>query len=1314
MDSNHTCKPLSEKGQAFVDLLSRQIVLLDGAMGTMIQRYRLHEKDFRNDSLSDVEKDLKGNNDLLSLTRPDIIEQIHRDFFKAGADLVETNTFSATTIAQADYGLEDWVDSINLESARIARKVADEISQEENRPTFVAGALGPTNRTASISSDVNRPEFRSVNFDQLKIAYYQQAKALVEGGVDLLQVETIFDTLNAKAALYAIEDLFDELDKRLPVVVSVTITDRSGRTLSGQTVEAFWNSIRHFKPTCVGLNCALGADLMRPYLEDLSRVADTFVHVYPNAGLPNPLSDTGYDETPDYTGSAVGGFAKDGLVNMVGGCCGTTPEHIKKVAEKVHPFPTRTIPQITPALRLSGLEPLNVVAGKSEFLNVGERSNVMGSPRFKRLIKEGDFEGALAIAHSQVEKGAQVIDVNFDEGMLDGEASMEKFLCLIASEPDISRVPIMIDSSKWSVIEAGLKCIQGKGIVNSISLKEGEEKFKEHARKVMRYGAAVIVMAFDENGQAVGKDDKIAIAQRSFKILTEEVGMGPQDIIFDLNILTVATGMEEHNNYAINFIEAVRAVKECCPGVRTSGGLSNVSFSFRGNNPVREAMHAAFLHHATQAGLDMAIVNPGLLMDYHEMGSELKERVEDVILNRNPEATDHLIELAEAIKAGTQKPDVKAAGSGSVEDRINQALIQGMTLLRDLAEQSIKKGDPQILEQFLTSGIAKAETGLKKKQVTGNRDWRAGTVEERLSHALVKGIVQYVDSDVEEARQKFNRPLEVIEGPLMAGMKVVGKLFGEGKMFLPQVVKSARVMKKAVACLQPYMEKDEGEASNAGTFLIATVKGDVHDIGKNIVGVVLGCNGYRVIDLGVMVDSEKILKAAIEEKAEFIGLSGLITPSLDEMISIARKMEDRGYKVPLLIGGATTSRAHTAIKIAPHYSGPVVNVADASLVTEVCNLLINPNSRDAYVSELKDKQLGIRQRYAEGDVGKTKYIPIEEARQRAFQSKWEEIPVYKPETLGIQVFDSINAESIIDYFDWSPFFHAWEMKGKFPKNLGHPVSGQQASELYKDAQKVLRDIVENDRIRIRAVMGLFAANSVGDDIEVFEHENPVNHLVTFNFLRQQKEKTVGSDAVYLSLADYVRPKTGGVVDHIGAFAVTAGEEIEDYAAHFKKKGDDYVAILIQALADRFAEASAEYCHKMIRDQWGFGKNESIAFGESFKSASGEVHDYTDWLIRERYQGIRPAAGYPSSPDHTEKDKIWTLLDVEKHARISLTSSYAMNPPSSVSGLYFSHPDCKYFPVGRIQKDQVKDYAKRKGMSVEETERWLQSNLSYDL
>ncbi|MGZ0707347.1 methionine synthase [Coraliomargarita sp. W4R53] len=1285
MSHSKQTKPLTAKGQQLADLFAQRILFLDGAMGTMIQQHKLEEADFRDASFDDVEGDLKGNNDLLSITRPEIIADIHRAFLEAGADIIETNTFSGTTIAQGDYGLQHRVRDINIESAKIARKVADEVSEKEGRPTFVAGAIGPTNRTCSMSPDVNSPDFRATNYDELYKAYYEQTEALVEGGVDLLLPETVFDTLNLKACLHAIADFQDTLDEQIPVIVSITITDQSGRTLSGQTVEACWNSIRHAKPMCVGLNCALGADLMKPFLEELSRVADTYVHVYPNAGLPNPLAATGYDETPEHTGSAVGGFAKAGLVNLVGGCCGTTPGHIAAVVKEVSQYAPRPIPTVVPAQRLSGLEALNIIMGETEFINVGERSNVTGSPRFKKLIKADDFNGALAIVLSQVEKGAQIIDINFDEGMLDGEACMTRFLNLVASEPDICKVPVMIDSSKWSIIEAGLKCVQGKCIVNSISLKGGEDEFRAQAKKVMRYGASAIVMAFDEKGQAATKDDKIAIAERSFKILTEEVGMDPQDIIFDLNILTVATGMEEHNNYAVDFIEAVREVKKRCPGARTSGGLSNVSFSFRGNNPVREAMHAAFIHHGIAAGLDMAIVNPGMLMPYDEIDPKFKILVEDVLLNRNDEATEKLIDFAEAIKAGTV-----TLGKGTPEERINAAMLEGMNTLRALFERATKEKNPEVLEAFLKSGAGAIPAEAEKKTAELKDDWRKGTVEERLSHALVKGIVMHVDADTEEARLKYPKPLNVIEGPLMDGMKVVGKLFGDGDMFLPQVVKSARVMKRAVAHLLPFMEAEKADStvsSSAGKFLIATVKGDVHDIGKNIVGVVLACNNYEVKDLGVMVSCEAILKEAQEWGADIIGLSGLITPSLDEMIFNAGEMKKRGFTQPLLIGGATTSKAHTAIKIAPHYDQPVVRVGDASLVTEICNKLLNPKTRDAFAAEVEAENELQRERWIANQKA-TDLIPLSEARKQACAPEWKQEDIIAPQQPGLTVDDHIDLELLAEHFDYSPLFWTWELKGVFPKILEHKKYGEQAKVIYEDAKKLLKQIIEEKRFRARSVVGLFPANSVGDDIELYDPTSG-EARATFHTLRQQKRKT--TDKPYFALSDFVAPKDSGLTDACGAF-VCCIEGVDTFAQEFKDAGDDYNSIMVKSLGDRFAEALAEYTHKRVRKElWAYAADETL------DNAA---------LIKEKYRGIRPAAGYPSQPDHTEKAIIWDLLDAEKNTGATVTSSFAMAPGSAVSGLYFAHPEAKYFQVGPIAKDQMEDYAKRSGKTLEECERWL--------
>ena len=1291
MKSPPTRKPFTARGKLLADLFKKRIVFLDGAMGTMIQQYKLEEKDFRNTSLNNAKGELKGNNDLLSLTRPDIIENIHRQFIEAGVDIIETNTFSGTTIAQADYGLEDRVREINIESAKLARRVADTTSEEQERPIFVAGAIGPTNRTCSISPDVNRPEYRATSYDELYKAYHEQVEALVEGGVDLLMPETVFDTLNLKACLHAIEDFFDTRETRLPVIVSVTITDQSGRTLSGQTVEGFWNSIRHAQPFCVGLNCALGADLMRPFLEELSRVANTYVHVYPNAGLPNPLAATGYDETPEHTGSAVGKFAKDGLVNMVGGCCGTTPDHLRAVIRETSQYGSRPVPVIGLAQRLSGLEAFNIIDDETPFVHVGERTNVTGSPRFKKLIKADNFNDALAIARSQVEKGAQIIDVNFDEGLLDGEACMAHFLNLVASEPDICKVPVMIDSSKWSVIEAGLKCVQGKCIVNSISLKSGEEEFCELARKIMRYGAAVIVMAFDETGQAASKKDKIAIAERSYKILTEKVGMDPKDIIFDLNILTVATGIEEHNSYAVDFIEGVHEVKKSCPGALTSGGLSNISFAFRGNNPVREAMHAVFIHHGIQAGLDMAIVNPGMLMEYAEIDPTLKNLVEDVILNRNEQATEKLIEFAESVKNGTV-----ILGKGTPEERINAAMLEGMNLLRNLFERATRENNPEVLEKFLSSGAGAIPAEAEKKTTEVTSDWRNGTVEERLSHALVKGISNHIEADTEEARLKYDKPLEVIEGPLMNGMKVVGKLFGNGEMFLPQVVKSARVMKRAVAYLLPYMEAEKAGAdrssSNAGKFLIATVKGDVHDIGKNIVAVVLACNNYEVKDLGVMVSCDKILEEAEKWGADIIGLSGLITPSLDEMIFNAKEMKKRGFKQPLLIGGATTSKAHTAIKIAPHYNNPVVRVGDASLVTEVCNKLLNPKTRDTFIAEVEADNIKQRERFEKANTNKA-LLTLDDARNKRFSDDWANAKLKAPNVTGVTVRDHIPLEKIAHYFDYSPLFWTWELKGIYPKILNHEKYGKQARAIYEDSQKLIEQIITEKRFRARSVIGLWAANSVGDDIELYGEKSEI--LGRLHTLRQQKQKN-GSETYY-AMADFVAPKESARIDACGAFVVCI-QGVDAFAKEFEDQHDDYTSIMIKAIGDRFAEALAEYTHEYVRKElWGYAANENLS---------------NEDLIKEKYQGIRPASGYPATPDHTEKAAIWELLDAQVNTGATLTENFAMSPGSCVSGLYFAHPEAKYFHVGPLDKDQFEDYSNRKGQSLEETERWLAPNCGY--
>jgi len=1285
--------PLSEANLRLRSLLRERILFLDGAMGTMIQRHPLEEADFRGDRYEDHPVDLKGNNELLTQTRPDIIRDIHWSFLEAGADIIETNTFSATVIAQADYQLEDAVDSLNLDAARLARQtVKDFMEAHPGRECFVAGAIGPTNRTASLSPDVNRPEYRATSFDELRDAYLQQIRMLAEGGVDLFLPETTFDTLNLKACIYALELFFEERAERMPVMLSVTITDASGRTLSGQTVEAFWNSVSHAAPLSVGINCALGASEMRPYIERLSQIADCYISCYPNAGLPNPLSDTGYDELPEDTAGLLEDFASSGFVNILGGCCGTTPAHIGAIRDKARRFPPRALPEIEPALRLSGLEPFELKGPEASFAMVGERTNVTGSPRFRKLVKKGDFAAALAIAQSQVDKGSHIIDVNFDEGMLDGEESMTRFLNLCASEPDIARVPVMIDSSKWSVIEAGLKCVQGRCIVNSISLKGGEEEFKSQAREILRHGAAVVVMAFDEKGQADSKEGKIAIARRSYKILVEEVGMSPQDIIFDLNILTVATGMEEHNPYAVNFIEAVRGVKQSCPGARTSGGLSNISFSFRGNNPVREAMHAAFLHHAVQAGLDMAIVNPGMLMEYSEIEPTLRQRVEDVLLNRDADATERLIAYAQELKSREAQ-----GGAGTAEQRISKAMIQGMDTLRSLFERATREGNPEILEKFIQSGAGAVPPETKKKTAdAAPGDWRSGSVEQRLSHALVKGISTHVDADTEEARRRFARPLEVIEGPLMDGMKVVGELFGAGKMFLPQVVKSARVMKKAVAYLLPFMEAEkEGQSSSsAGKFLIATVKGDVHDIGKNIVGVVLACNNYEVKDLGVMVSCDDILREASEWGADIIGLSGLITPSLDEMIFNAKEMQKRGFAQPLLIGGATTSSAHTAIKIAPHYAGPVVRVGDASLVTGVCNELLNPDKRPAYLAELKEDQARLAARHAASQQ-EAKLLSLAEARSRAPACDWSEQEIAQPQVFGLRLWEDISLAEVAEYIDWSPFFWTWELKGLYPKIFESKKYGKQARELFEEARRVLEGIVAEQRFRLRGVSAFWPAQSDGDDVILYADPSGRSELARLHFLRQQKEKV--KQGPYLCLSDFVAPRASSRMDAIGGFAVTVGAEVDRYAQELKDQGDDYAAIMVQALGDRLAEALAEYLHKKMRELWGYGIDEELS---------------VEQMIAEKYRGIRPAAGYPACPDHSEKALLWELLDAEARAGISLTESFAMNPGSSVSGLYFAHPQARYFNVGKISKEQAEDYARRKGIDLAVAEKWLMPNLVY--
>jgi 5-methyltetrahydrofolate--homocysteine methyltransferase len=1222
--------------------VQKRILVLDGAMGTMIQRYNLTEEDYRGERFKNHPTDVKGNNDLLSLTQPHIIKEIHSQYFEAGADIAETNTFSGTSIAMADYQMQDLVYELNYESARVAREAADEwTAKTPDKPRFVAGAMGPTNRTASLSPDVNNPGYRAITFDELVDAYTEQIRGLVDGGVDVLLVETIFDTLNAKAALFAIDQYSQQTGKRLPIMVSGTITDASGRTLSGQTVEAFLYSVSHMPLLSVGFNCALGAKQLRPHLQSLDKASKFRISAYPNAGLPNAFG--AYDETPEQMGEHIRDYLENNFVNIVGGCCGTTPPHIKVIAQIAQEFSPRPLPELPAVPTYSGLEPLTVFEG-SNFVNIGERTNVTGSKKFARLILNGEYEEALAIARQQVENGAQIIDVNMDEGLLDSEAAMTTFLNLIASEPDIARVPIMIDSSKWSVIEAGLKCVQGKAIVNSISLKEGEENFKEVARKVRSYGAAVVVMAFDEEGQADNYERRIQICERAYNILTQEVGFPPQDIIFDPNILTVATGMEEHNNYAVDFINATRWIKENLPGCKVSGGVSNISFSFRGNDPVREAMHSVFLYHAIKAGLDMGIVNAGMLEVYGEIPKDLLERVEDVLLNRRPDATERLVEFAETVKN-------------------------------------------------------------KGKEIVRDEAWRNEPVQKRLTHALVKGLVEYIDQDVEEARHLYQKPLEVIEGPLMDGMNVVGDLFGEGKMFLPQVVKSARVMKKAVAYLLPFIEQEKERAAAAGDtstrqtngkILLATVKGDVHDIGKNIVGVVLACNNYEVIDLGVMTPINKILETAREQNVDVIGLSGLITPSLDEMVSVAREMERQNFNVPLLIGGATTSRAHTAVKIAPSYSGTVVHVLDASRSVPVVGSLLSPDNREKFAQDMKSEYDEMREGYLSRQKEK-KYLTLPQARANKMPIEWKAEDIYRPAKTGVTVFKGFPLEELVPYIDWTPFFQTWELHGRFPKLLEDPLIGSEATKLYADAQALLKRIVEEKLLTANGIVGLFPANCIGeDDIEVYANEDRSEVLTTFRTLRQQGQK--GPNVPNLALADFVAPKETALPDYVGGFAVTTGHGLEELLQEFAADHDDYHSIMAKALADRLAEAFAEKLHEIVRKElWAYEPEESLSNEE---------------LIKEKYQGIRPAPGYPACPDHTEKTTLFQLLDVEKHTGITLTESLAMYPTAAVSGMYFAHKQSRYFGLGKIEKDQVTDYAKRKGMTVEETERWLSPNLNY--
>jgi 5-methyltetrahydrofolate--homocysteine methyltransferase len=1258
--------------------LRERIVIIDGAMGTTIRAYGLGEKEIRGERFADSKKDLKNNGDLYSLTQAATICDIHRRFLEAGADIIETNTFSATSIGQSEFFVDDprehggrkdpsfyqgiienkflndlaW--EINEQSARQCREWCDRIANQTGRPRFVAGAIGPLTVSLSNSPDADDAGFRVCTFDQVKAAYINQVRALIAGGSDLLLVETIFDSLNAKAALVAIQEVFAQDKKILPVMISAAV-GRGGETMiSAQTVEAFWTAVKHVQPIAVGLNCSLGPDLMRPFLAELAEKSSTAISCYPNAGLPNPLSPTGFDLKPEDMGSFLGEFSDSGLINIAGGCCGNTPEHIAAIAKALENKPPRQLRAETKfstgaavPLRLSGSQPFTQQIG--QFIMIGERTNVAGSPKFAKLIKENKYEEAVAVARQQVENGANIIDICMDEGMIDGVAAMSRFLQLLGSEPEVAKVPFMVDSSKWEVIEAGLKCLQGKGIVNSISLKEGEARFREQAAKVLKYGAAVVVMAFDEQGQAATLADKIRICERAYRILVDEVGFPPEDIIFDPNILTVGTGIEEHNNYAVDFIEATRWIKQNLPHAKVSGGLSNVSFSFRGNNPVREAMHSAFLYHAIKAGMDMAIVNAGMLEVYEEIKPELKELVEDVLLNRRPDATERLVEYGEKLKT-----------SGTVVDQ---------------------KANIEVLEA-----------------------WRQGTIEERLSHALVKGIDAWINEDTEEARAKYGKPLSVIEGPLMAGMSVVGDLFGAGKMFLPQVVKSARVMKKSVAYLQPFMEAEKAEMAargetvkTQGKIVLATVKGDVHDIGKNIVGVVLACNNYEVIDLGVMVPCEKILEAAKRENANLIGLSGLITPSLDEMTHVAREMERTGFKLPLLIGGATTSKAHTAIKIAPHYSEPVVHVLDASRAVPVTTSLLS-ESKPAFVRQHREEYEKLRASHS-GQAAKL--LSLEAARANAPKLEFSELPC--PNFTGVRVLEDFPLATLREFIDWTPFFHTWELRGVYPKILQHEKHGEEARKLFAEAQTLLDEIIDQNLLRARAVYGFFPANRVGDDVELYTDTSRTQPLTTLHFLRQQMEK--GDSTPNWCLADFIaaKPKnqdarTQTPNDHIGAFAVTAGVGLDELVKKFKAAHDDYNAIMAEALADRLAEAFAECLHKRVREEWGFGKTEGLT---------------NDDLIAEKYRGIRPAAGYPASPDHTEKGTLWSLLDVEKRVGITLTESFAMWPGSSVSGLYFAHPDSKYFAVGKLGKDQVEDLAKRKGKPLSEMERWLGPWLNYN-
>ena len=1214
----------------FKEQFGKRIFVLDGAMGTMIQRHRLQETDYRGKRFIDFPHDLKGHNDLLSLTQPDIITDIHRAYLQAGADFIETNSFNANAISLADYHMVDLAYELNVASAKLARSAADEFTRlNPEKPRFVIGILGPTNRTASLSPDVNDPGFRNVTFDELVLAYLESIRGLVDGKVDALMIETIFDTLNCKAAIFALETFFSTHKMRLPVMISGTITDASGRTLSGQTTAAFWNSVKHARPLSIGLNCALGAKALRPYIQELSQIADTYISLHANAGLPNAFGE--YDETPRDTAGIIQEFAADGFLNIVGGCCGTTPVHIKAIAETVNEMTPRAIPSIPKACRLSGLEPLTIDES-SLFVNVGERTNVTGSLKFAELIRNEDYTTALDVARDQVINGAQIIDINMDEGMLDAEAAMVKFLYLIATEPDIARVPIMIDSSKWSVIEAGLKCIQGKGIVNSISLKDGEAAFLEKAELVRRYGAAVIVMAFDENGQADTEERKIAICKRCYDLLVNQAHFPPEDIIFDPNIFAIATGMEEHNTYGMAFINATRKIRETLPHALVSGGVSNISFSFRGNNAIRESIHAVFLYHAIQAGMSMGIVNAGNLAIYADIPVDLLGRIEDVLFNRRPDATDRLLEVADSLKSQTK---VK---------------------IEDLS-------------------------------------WREKPVIERLAYALVKGLTQFIVEDTEEARVELGSPLKVIEGPLMDGMNQVGDLFGAGKMFLPQVVKSARVMKQAVAYLTPYLEAEKQSAQVKGKILLATVKGDVHDIGKNIVGVVLSCNSYEVIDLGVMVSCEKILETALRENVNIIGLSGLITPSLEEMIHVAKEMQRKNITLPLLIGGATTSRAHTAIKIEPHYTGATMHVVDASRAVGVASQLLSADHQAKFIADTRAEYEILRQRH-KNKKSDTEVVSLREARSNQVQINWDTYLPPKPTFLGVKTLNHYPLKKLLDYIDWSPFFHTWELAGTYPKIFNDEIIGESAKNLFADAMGMLEKLVAEEWVEANAVVGFFPANSVGDDIEIYTDESRAHVLTTFHMLRQQTKKSNGK--ANLCLADFVAPKSSGIPDYIGGFAVTAGGQIEKKLQELEASMNDYDSIMLKALADRLAEGFAEHLHEQVRKEfWQYAPDESLT---------------NDDLVSERYRGIRPAPGYPACPDHTEKPALFSLLDAEARAGVSLTENFAMLPASSVSGFYFSHPESQYFGVGKIADDQLKDYANRKQMDIELMKRWLATHL----